>query len=165
MRKWVLWGVLVLVLAVPAYGVYTKERILASGATVLVKLAPRDPRSLLQGDFMALNYALANELRRTVKGESVDGAAVVRLDANGVAELVRVADGAAPLAPGEQLLRFRKRGRNVRLASDAYYFQEGQSKRYSKARYGELKVSASGDAVLVGLRDEGFHPLGGGATR
>jgi uncharacterized membrane-anchored protein len=81
-----------------------------------------------------------------------------------VAELVRVWDGAAVPAPGEHLLRFRKRGSNVRLASDAYYFQEGHAKLYDQARYGELKVDPTGEAVLVGLRDTDLRPLGGVAS-
>ena len=39
--------------------VVQKERVLSSGRTVLLELAPRDPRSIMQGDYMVLAYAAA----------------------------------------------------------------------------------------------------------
>ena len=51
-------------------------------------------------------------------------------------------------------------GETVRLASDAYFFEEGQWKTFESARYGELRVDDDGNAVLTGLRDENFQPLG-----
>lgn len=63
------------------------------------------------------------------------------------------------LAPGEMLLRYRRRG-TVRLGAESFFFQEGYARRYGQARYGELKVSEKGESVLVGLRDENLRPLG-----
>ena len=50
MRKLVLWVVLGLTLVVANLSIIGKERVLREGRTVLLQLAPRDPRSLLQGD-------------------------------------------------------------------------------------------------------------------
>jgi uncharacterized membrane-anchored protein len=47
----------------------------------------------------------------------------------------------------------------VRIAGDAFFFQEGQAAIYQPARYGELRVAGDGDAVLVGLRDGELRPL------
>jgi uncharacterized membrane-anchored protein len=47
-----------------------------------------------------------------------------------------------------------------KTSAESFMFQEGHARRYSKARYGELKVSDSGASALVGLRGEGFQPLG-----
>ena len=52
---WVLVG-LAAVLAVANYAIVDKERVIAHGRTVYVALAPVDPRSLMQGDYMALNF-------------------------------------------------------------------------------------------------------------
>ncbi len=46
--------------------IYKKENILKSGKTVLLKLAPRDPRSLIQGDFMSLRYDLPTKINETL---------------------------------------------------------------------------------------------------
>jgi uncharacterized membrane-anchored protein len=158
MRKGLLWIVLALILIVVNAMIFSKEQIISDGETMLLQLAPRDPRSLSQGDYMALRYSLANEVRRISSEQaSVDGQIVVTLDQQGVASFVRLHDASRPLTDKERLLRFRKRGSQVRLASNAYFFQEGHGEFYRNARYGELRVSRDGDAVLVGLRDNQFH--------
>lgn len=131
-----------------------KERTLREGRMVLLRLAPVDPRSLLQGDYMALRYAMADEVAAAAKAAGVsDGTIVVELDAGGVARFVALDQGQS-LAAGQQRLVFRKRGETVRLASDAFFFEEGHGGRYRDARYGELRVAGDGSAVLVGLRPE-----------
>ena len=117
MRNALVVGGLVLVLGVANYAIVEKERVLASGTPMLVELAPVDPRSLIQGDYMRLDYALARELRET--RVSRDGRMVVSLDSGGVARFVRLHDGRAPLAPGERLLQYRKRGSRIRVGTDA----------------------------------------------
>ena len=56
MRKRVLWVVLGMILVVANFSIAGKERVLREGQTVLLQLAPLDPRSLIQGDFMALRH-------------------------------------------------------------------------------------------------------------
>ena len=137
-----------------------KERIVSEGDTLLLRLAPKDPRSLLQGDYMALRYAMASEVAQAAKSAGIqDGRVVVAVEATGEARFVGLHQG-QPLATKQHLLRFRKRGDSVRLASDAYFFQEGQGVRYENARYGELRVDADGEAVLTGLRDADLKRLG-----
>ncbi len=160
MHKLVLWGVLGVTLIVANLAILGKERVLREGQTVLLELAPRDPRSLLQGDFMALRYRLANDVNRQQNtNRSADGAIVVTLDLNDIATLVRFDDGSG-LAGDELLLRYRKRGEGVRIASEAFFFEEGQGPLFEGARYGELRVDDAGKAVLVGLRDADFRELG-----
>ena len=40
------------------YKVQQFEDVLATGKPVVLKIAPVDPRSLMQGDYMVLNYAI-----------------------------------------------------------------------------------------------------------
>lgn len=139
--------------------ILAKERIVDQGTTMLLELAPVDPRSLMQGDFMSLRYALSREVAQaTKKFDSLDGDVVVTLDQNGVAQFARIYQGAR-LARGERLLAFRKRGERVRLASDAWFFEEGTASTYRDARYGELRVAADGESMLVGLRDASLSAL------
>lgn len=154
------WRILVIaattlvILAFVNLEIATKERILREGTTVLLELAPVDPRSLLQGDYMALRYAMAEEVARAAAQRGVrDGRIVITLDENGVARFVRLYQGER-LADGEHLLQFRKRGESVRLASDAWFFQEGTADKYRGARLGELRVAPDGEAVLVAVRQE-----------
>ena len=130
-----------------------KEEILRDGRVVLLRLAPADPRSLMQGDYMALRYAIADPIAAAAGAAGVDdGTVVVELDALGEARFVAI-DGGGPLADRQQRLRFRRRGDVVRLASDAFFFEEGSEPLLRSARFGELRVAPDGEAVLVGLRN------------
>ncbi len=154
----VVMGGLALALGVPLAMALRKERVIAAGTPVLLRLAPVDPRSLIQGDYMALDYAVAREAGSPPL-HLRDGRLVVALDGNGVARFVHFDDPGAALRPGEHLLRFHLRRGRVRIGPDAFFFQEGKAALYGRAVYGELRVDASGDAVLVGLRDLNFRPL------
>ena len=58
-----------------------KEQIIRNGTTVLLRIAPRDPRSLLQGDYMALRYTMAGAVARAAAQLDInDGIAVIELD-------------------------------------------------------------------------------------
>jgi uncharacterized membrane-anchored protein len=157
MRKIFVWGMTLLVLGAVNYLIMKKEDTLASGRTMLLRLAPLDPRSLIQGDYMALRYEIAREVPRDQLKKD-KGHIVVSLDMNNVAKFVRVHKG-EPLQEGEYLLFYRNRG-ELRLGAESFMFQEGDVRLYEWAKYGELKVDPSGASVLVGLRGEDFKPLG-----
>ena len=147
-------------LALANLQIFGKEAVVRDGRTVLLRLAPIDPRSLIQGDYMALRYAMTGEVAAAARIAGInDGFAIVRVDAGGEASFVGLYDGQQP-AGDEALLRFRRRGESVRLASDAYFFEEGQWQIFEDARFGELRVGANGEAVLTGLRDEERALLG-----
>lgn len=148
---------LVLVLGAVGFETWRKERLLASGQALLLELVPRDPRSLIQGDYMQLEYAIA---RRTAHAADWprDGALVVSPDGDGVAQFRR-RDGGEPLALGEAKLTYRIRGGRLQIGTNAFYFQEGQAAAYAAARYGEVRVSPDGTTLLIGLRDATLSPL------
>ncbi|MCB2001980.1 MAG: GDYXXLXY domain-containing protein [Burkholderiaceae bacterium] len=162
-------------LALVTASIVTKERQLASGRIVLLELAPVDPRSLMQGDYMTLRYTIAEQasadLRKMArpggaagpadsgKGLPVaDGHIVATLDANAVAAYRRL-HGRAAIGRDEILLRYRVRNDRIRFATNAFFFQEGTARRYEPARYGEFRVAADGELLLTGLRDAQRRPL------
>lgn len=155
MRTGIILFMLALVLGVFNHSVLRKEQTISTGRSILLDLAPRDPRSLIQGDYMQLRYRIATQ----VSGNQLRdrGLLILSTDSNRVAEFVRL-DAGEPLAPGELRLIYRLRD-GVRLGPDSFMFQEGQANTYAAARYGELKVDAAGQAVLIGLRDSSFNLL------
>jgi uncharacterized membrane-anchored protein len=196
MKHWrsiLLWGGLLLALAVANQGIVQRERILSDGRVLLLELAPVDPRSLMQGDYMALQFAAADDIRKALRppckyaadasragggnatllkcmGEDVvldgpelrirkDGYAVFALAADGVGRFVRVQPAPRPIASGEIAVRYRQRNWELRIASNAWFFPEGQGERYAPAKYGELRVDADGKALLAALRGEDRKPL------
>lgn len=147
-----------LALAVPGWITYEKERVLAAGETVLLRLRPVDPRSLMQGDYMRLAYAITDEVPDR-DALAPRGALVVTRDADGVARFVRVDDG-RPLAPGELRLRYFLHGDRVALGAETFFFPEGRADELEGAAYGELALGEAGDSVLLGLRDAARRPVG-----
>ncbi|ENC6435121.1 GDYXXLXY domain-containing protein [Aeromonas veronii] len=142
--------------------VWRYERAMSSGEVVLLRLAPVDPRSLMQGDYMRLNYEIARELTsRDARATQDKGSdtLVIRLDAHQVATLV--VDGKPDrLASDERLLQVRQSERQWQIGPDAYFFEEGTGGQYETARYGEFRLQADGRTLLVGLRDEAYQPIG-----
>jgi uncharacterized membrane-anchored protein len=155
------WGGLALVLGLVNVSVARKEWLRARGQPLLLELAPRDPRSLMQGDYMQLDYAVARALPANdgAAPTARDGFLVVRVDGRGVGTYVRLARPGETLAPDERRLRYRRRGWRVRVGTDAFFFQEGHAERFARARFADLRVDASGDVLLVGLRDAQTRPL------
>ncbi|MGL6633677.1 GDYXXLXY domain-containing protein [Aeromonas veronii] len=142
--------------------VWRYEHAMSSGEVVLLRLAPVDPRSLMQGDYMRLNYEIARELTsRDARETQYKGSdtLVIRLDAHQVASLV--ADGKPDrLASDERLLQVHQSERQWQIGPDAYFFEEGSGEQYEAARYGEFRLQADGKTLLVGLRDEAYQPIG-----
>jgi uncharacterized membrane-anchored protein len=148
-----------LVLATLNVFVLQKEHLRKTGTTMFLELDVRDPRSLLQGDYMALRYAVPEAFAADTT-LAPEGRFVVRLDARGVAAIRRVYRPGERLGANEHLLRYRRRGGAIRLGPAAFFFQEGHGSYYASARFGEFRVDAGGNALLVGLRDAGLNPLG-----
>jgi uncharacterized membrane-anchored protein len=149
------------ILAAINFTVWRYEHAMSSGEMVLLRLAPVDPRSLMQGDYMRLNYDIARQLGTRRDSERANGndILVVRLDGQQVASWV--ANGKpAQLAQDERLLQVRRSDNQWRIGPDAFFFEEGTGEQYDAARYGEFRLQADGKALLVGLRDEGFKVLG-----
>lgn len=168
MTRRLLLGGLLLALVVPLAMVVRYERLAARAEPLLLPLAPRDPRSLIQGDFMVLRYRLSRDLEAVAEREDWPrtGRLVVTVDEQGVVTEGRRAVGEIECGPDEHLLRYR-RADGIQLGAESFFFQEGNADAYAQARYGELRVAPDGTALLVGLRDAdravlgpaGDHPL------
>lgn len=158
MRNAILWITTLIVFMVVNVQIVQKEFLLKQGITMLLRLAPVDPRSLIQGDYMALRYDLPDFVQEASLPRN--GQVVVRLDEHQVTTILRVHTPGRPLIEGEYLLRYRRRAGSVQLGSKAFFFQEGHADYYANACYGELRVSGSGESILVGLRNNDLQPLG-----
>ena len=150
------------------YSIVKKETILTEGKLALFELAPVDPRSLMQGDYMRLRYAIARDngsdtfdpgeliLNQTQTNENIPkrGYMVVKLDTLGVAQRVRLQEGKSPLNEGEYLVVYTRPKWDLNIGAESYFFQEGEADKYAAAKYGGLKIDGQGNNVLEGLYDE-----------
>jgi uncharacterized membrane-anchored protein len=155
LRRLLILAGLVLVLAAANLIILEKQRVAESARLVLLELRPVDPRSLMQGDYMQLDFADTVTLPPEDVALPEAGIAVLRVDPAGIASFARVDDG-TPLAPDEIRLRFFGRMPDGRFdfGTDAFFFQEGEAELYAGARYGMFRVDETGKSVLVGLADE-----------
>src|SRR5689334_13404698 len=114
-----------IVLAMVNWSIVKRERHLESGRVVYLELAPVDPRSLMQGDYMALDFAVARQAQAALREarQAGDGRIVVTVGADAVARYVRIDDG-RPVAADELLLRYRVRGGDMKFATNAWFFEE-----------------------------------------
>lgn len=152
--KWIVILVnLVVLLVYFNYSIIKKEQLLEEGQLVLLELAPVDPRSLMQGDYMTLRYAISENLNADSMPKR--GYCVVRLDSNGVANRVRFQKAPLPLHSGEHLIGYTAPDNwNINIGAESFFFQEGQAEKYDSAKYGGLRVDGNGNSLLVGLYNE-----------
>ena len=151
--KWIILLNLLLVLGYFFYSILGKEKLLKEGTLVLLELAPVDPRSLMQGDYMQLSYKIARELNH----DSIPkrGYFVVKQDTNSVAQPIRIQTGREPLSSGELLIEYTApRIWNMNIGAESYFFQEGNAARYDSAKYGGIRIDGKGNSLLIGLYDK-----------
>ena len=142
------------------YAVWSHEQLAANGRTVFLELAPVDPRSLMQGDYMALRFkletdAIASQDSTRFKG----GRMVIAVDPQGIGSFRRF-DTGGKAASDEVFLRYRNHNGRPQFATNSFFFQERQGDMYRTAKYGEFKVSSDGRVMLTALRGPNLEELG-----
>lgn len=147
---------LLVVLAV-MYAVTGHERTLRDGQLVLLELAPVDPRSLMQGDYMALRFAVDDQLF----AEDGSWPTYAHLHVGAEGRAVLAGTGNQPSSePGMISMRIRQAERRASVGPNAFFFQEGTAAVYEKAHWGGFRVAADGTALLTALYDEDLQLLG-----
>ena len=170
------WGYLavglVVVLALVNTDIYRKESLLADGKTVILELRPLDPRSLMQGDYMALNFRASDEISFILRNAKTQAEAQAIADAGGYMFLRPDADGAHRVvaiasqveaqpteSTDEVRMRFNMKHGWPDVGVNAFFFTEGEAQRFARAVYGEFRVADNGDYLLARLLDEQQKPL------
>lgn len=161
-----------LILVLVNWAIYAKEQHLEHGVVVYLELAPVDPRSLMQGDYMALRFEVGQEIQQALRAlqaseetrpsrlEASNGYALLQLNQNRVASFAGIQVTDEPLAENQLRLRYRVRNGRVKFATNAFFFQEGEAELYENADYGRFRVNAKGEPLLVAMHDENLNQLG-----
>ena len=162
---------LALVLVVMTTNIAKYENHLATGDTVLLALAPVDPRGFMQGDCMTLSYALERDVFAALNRDpgsyptNEEGYVIVALDKNNVGQFVRLAADNQPenLATNEMAIHYRIRNGSMQLATNAFFFQEGHGEAFEAAQYGLFRVNDKGEPLLTEMVDSNFQIIKGKA--
>ena len=149
---------LAIILGLANWDIARKRAVIADGALLLLELRPADPRSLLQGDYMALALVdAAMPDQATMKQLPYQGTVILSLDDNRVGRYARLDDG-SPLKPDELRVKYRRHeewtGARLDYGAQSFFFQEGDAGLYQNAKYGVLHVAGDGGTVLTDLADE-----------
>lgn len=148
---------LILVLFLFNKSIFEKEKILSEGKLVLLKLAPVDPRSFMQGDYMRLNYDISNNI--SSDGISKRGYCIVKLDKDGIGTRIRLQDNIKPLNEDEYAIVYTANNWRINIGAESYFFEEGQADKYEVAKYGGMKIDNHGNNILIGLYDENLKKI------
>jgi len=155
---------LLIILIIVNFSIAEKEQHLKDGQVVYLKLAPVDPRSLMQGDYMALRFELARKISNAMHSsdsslKTADGLLITTLDKQNIASFKAIYID-QKLAVDEVLLRFRIRNGKIKFATNAFFFQEGKAKLYQSAKFGQFRVDDNGEMLLIAMYDEQMKLLG-----
>lgn len=127
MRRIFILVVLVLFLGGYALAAQRMEAVRAEGKTILLALAPVDPRAPLMGDYMALRYVVNNDIRKELTAQrAAQKAAQENAQSNGKSNAQENAQGNAQpntqvtvqkneqkAAPGDKTAKPREMKRNA----------------------------------------------------
>ena len=171
MRKITVIITFLLVLALLNFAIYKRELHIKEGTVAFLRLAPVDPRSLMQGDYMALRFAMVSSIRNSLPKDDAfdhrtwsrnvdanDGFVVVNLDEKRVATFETIYTTQA-LKENQMLLQYRIRAGKIKFATNAFFFEEGTGERYEKAVYGEFRVNAKHELLLVDMYDSNLSKI------
>ncbi|WP_010283516.1 GDYXXLXY domain-containing protein [Bacillus timonensis] len=157
-KQWSLVGlILLLQLGFIGYQIGSNESQLKSGREIKLELAPVDPRSMLQGDYVILRYEIAeiNELENMRSGNRVY--IIAKKDKNGVYQRENILTSINPdeyqLANDEVLIAGKYNGYNgVILGIESYFVKEGTGQDLQRdAKYAKVIVSINGNALLKSI--------------
>ncbi len=151
-KHWIIPLVAFLVVALMSKSIVDKEKLMANGKEVYFHLAPVDPRSLIQGDYMRLSYAVLDSVKNK-EALPKRGYCLFYTDSNGIVTSARFQQEDKPIHSGEQLLKYTTNFNGIQIGAESYFFQEGKADRYNNAAYGLLRVDPQGNSLLVGLCD------------
>lgn len=147
----------IMILALFNYQIFQKEQILERGDLVFLELAPVDPTSLLQGDYMDLRYAIANP-QFYPDSLSNRGFLIIKLNDKRIGEFVRYQNEKKPLQQGEYAIKYFKKDFRINIGAESFFFQQGKGYALDSAKFGALRIDpSSGTSLLFGLADKNLH--------
>ena len=161
---------IVILFVVTGFSANKEEGYKKSDSYFYLELAPVDPRSLLQGDYMTLNYDITDKAQEIIFNGIYDskdennkfldmrkGYIVVSLDENKVAKFVKLSKEKTD-EKDLLFIAFKSDGFNVNINANSYLFQEGTGDKYENARYSKV-VLVDNKLRLVDLRDKDFKEI------
>ncbi|CAM2887653.1 GDYXXLXY domain-containing protein [Janthinobacterium lividum] len=145
------------VLIIGNAAIWNREQLIKNGQPVFFELRILDPRSLMQGDYMSLNFF--NDTSSDINYAYQTPLRIVATrDARNIGTMLRLHQDET-LASNEFLIEIHRKNSRLVMASNAWFFKEGNGERWWQARYGEFRVMPNGKIILVNLRGKDLQAL------
>ena len=189
MKKMIPLGLALLSIVVLLGLMFKNEWHLKHSQSIYVRLQPVDPRSMLQGDYMRLNYLLyfapQNSILENSDQQSTNQQNISQEDhifsGNHFDQIIqnkssivtyveldpqrRVIHTSFEPLQNVQIQRLVLQNPNNRYtilypASESFLFAEGLAECYQQAEYAEFKVDEQGNAILTALKGSQLQDLG-----
>ena len=173
--NWVLVLTAALALVYINLNAWQSQQIKLRGEILFLKLAPVDPLSLVQGQYMRLRFAIEKRYDSTPEDQDViqhghgNVLAVTSLDNKRIGTLTGLlAMNQRQQQPhGDDTLQLQVHARLedsdgsyvIRIEQNSFLFQENTEARYAEAKYGMFRVHKDGQYILVDLADKHLRPL------
>ncbi|MCR9142738.1 MAG: GDYXXLXY domain-containing protein [bacterium] len=160
------------------YSVVQQERKIASSAVLVLEFRPRDPRSLVQGDYMNMQLALEREIsvrdscirhgNYNPSGVAKNRTGFARLKQRepeaGETEDVFVLDEFVERLPPRQnarapVIAYRSRNCLITIGSGNFFFQEGSGGRFQAAQFVRVRLADDGSVYAEELLDENMRRI------
>lgn len=154
-------AVILVQLAILGVQIGKSERLLANGDLIKLELAPVDPRSLLQGDYLILRYSAISTLK--LDDESWNERVIVGLqeNANGVYEYSghfvkgKIVPEDMKKKADVWITGKFKGYENIEYGIENYFVPEGTGlELQEKMKYAYIRVAENGDALLVEVSED-----------
>jgi uncharacterized membrane-anchored protein len=159
-RRWLASAAVLAAALFVLHDAWKNERTLDTGRVVLIELAPVDPRSMMQGDYMRLRCGIERDLQNALGEDGPRrGDFLVRIGLDGVGSFAGY-DKGDPVGDDVVRIPFKRAGNGVEILTNAWFFQEGDAALYDDARFGEFRVGNDGRVLLNAMRDEKRQLLG-----
>lgn len=154
------------------YSIIGYENHKQTGDDLYISLVPADPRSLLQGDYMTLNYELniinpkvsnndefdsAWEYNNDYLKDKINIPLWIKTDNNQILteSYFEKTDGTIPLIVKNKANFIS----GLYPSVNSYFFAEGLGECYENAKFAHFKVDKNGKPLLIGLLGENLMAL------
>ena len=132
--------------------VNSQENLLKVGRSIYLKLVPIDPRSLMQGDYVILNYNIS---RVDIEGKDYSTVKIVlKLSESGYYIYSHQYVKGEELNSDEIMIKGQKIGNRINYGIESYFVEEGTGLEVEgRAKYALVKITKDGTAKLIQLSD------------
>ncbi|MFK2826091.1 GDYXXLXY domain-containing protein [Bacillus sp. B190/17] len=156
---------LVLQLVFIGFTAWQKEQLLKNGELIALQLEPLDPRSLLQGDYVQLNYAVHTAYQNEQQnGRFIEGKIHVQLEQTAeqvpyhgkyvaVYKPVHFTKADQPAVVNEKTVTIQGKARygNINLGIEHFFIPENTGVKWEDKNIALVRVAENGDALLETL--------------